>query len=296
MEIVQVYWCETGYPGACIDAAMISADGGLLGALVNGKPVLMDQEGQLLSLSSAFEDGRWTAAALSPDGQRVALASSSKIALFDLATGERTEHTVDEVHQLIWEPAGKRLGIGHTKSALSFWNVKEKKLEQMSLSLRRHRWWRVSFSGNAPQLFAASSSAYPFSNWLYAISPAGDMARHELPKGRYVTGIAPWHDGVVVALSDHAGHCELLAFSSELQPVKKVLCQVDVTVLDAPVGQPWLVSGTVDGTVWLLDAESLMIASTRMLWPAPVRTLAACAEGYVVAGAHDGRLALVELY
>lgn len=293
---MQVYWRETGHRDACIDAAMISADGGVLGALVNGEPVLLDQDGTFLSLPAAVAGASWKAAALAPDGERLALASANQLLLFDLDTYESREHAVEEVQQLVWDPTGKSLGIGYKISALGFWDGEREQLEQRDLSLHRHRGWRVAFAGHSPQLFGVSSFRYPQPNLLCRFSSTGELLRYDLPTGRYVTGIAPRGDGVVVALSDHAGHYELLAVSGELQPVKQQNYPADVTAMAAPSTQSWMAVGTVEGEVWLLDANTLNIVSRRMLWPAaPVRTLAACAEGYIVAGASDGQLALVEL-
>lgn len=296
MEINQLRWLETGHPGARMDAAMIAADGSVLGGLVNGKPVLLEQDGALLNLPIALSANSWSAASLAPDGKQLALASVNQLCVVDLDTHALQEYTINEVQQLVWEPTGKGVGIGYKISAMGFWDVGQKVLKQRDLSLRRHRGWQIAFSGDPPEFFGVSSYLYPQANLLCHFSFAEELPRCELPKGRYVTGIAPCGDGVVVSLSDHAGHYELLAVSDDLRPLKQQVYHADVTAMAAPLAQPWIAVGTVEGEVWLLDANTLGIIDSRMLWPAaPIRTLAACAEGYIVAGASDGHLALLEL-
>jgi hypothetical protein len=179
-----------------------------------------------------------------------------------------------------------------------------------SLELRGRKYWLPAYASSGDRLFIASLDR---PNLLYVASggnPPAPLAI--LPTGWGVSSLAAWQSGVLVGMHDHGGR--LLAYdlnsnspAIDTFPVNEERenpfesASLGITALGVPAGESWLAIGTIAGHVWILDANSLRVIKQRPplsdppLWRAPVRSMAASPQGFVVAGANDGKLALIEL-
>lgn len=296
MKIAQIYPFTLGSTNAEVSSAMISKDGELFGALVGGHPVLLDFSGGKIELPAEVRTSHYRAAALSPDGQHLALGTDERLSIIVLSSDVVHAAFTDPVYHIVWGVGGEQLVVGHQRNKLSFWNSEAECANSLSLRVpRSQRNWLVSFSADGEHIFAAS--AFPDPNWLCASSNSQARSRLRLPPGKFIHGLIPWRDGVLGILSDHTARFELIAYKPNLkpQPVKPVLLKADVTALSACPEEHWLAAGTVDGELWILDAETLNIKDQILLWHTPIRTVSASAD-YVVAGASDGKLKVVELF
>lgn len=297
MQITQIYPYTLGPSNAEISSAMISDDCKLVGALVDGHPVLQRLGDHQVDLSEEVRSRPYQAAALSPGGRYLALGEGRQLAIVTLESGVVHRAPSAAMHHLVWDINGERLIAGHRSSKLSFWNPEAECLNSFVLRApRSQRNWLISLGINGKWVFSASS--FPLPNWICASSEDRNESRLRLPAGTFVHGLIPWRDGVLGLLSDHAARFELVAYDYRLkpQPVQPVLLDSDVTALSAHPRKSWLALGTVNGELWILDTDTLCISDKTLLWHAPIRTLSTCAANCVVAGANDGQLKLIELF
>jgi len=298
MQIARTYSFTLGSPDAEISSTTVSEDGELFGALVDGSPMLLDFNGRKIELPAKVHADHYEATALSPKGRYLALGTAARLSIVVLSSGEVHTAATDAIHHLVWDVKGEKLVVGHQKpSQLSFWNPEARCTGRFSLRVpRSQRNWIISFSADGEYIFAAS--AFPPPNWLCTSSTEQATSRLRLPMGKFMHGLIPWRDGVLGILSDHTASFELVAYTPDLtpQPVQPVPLKTDVTALSACPGKRWVAAGTVDGELWILDAETLSIDDRILLWHTPIRTLSACAADYVVVGASDGQLKVVELF
>jgi WD40 repeat protein len=296
MQIVHVYTYRVGGSSDIVSDAMITEDAELFGALVNGHPVLTDFKGNAAALPAEVRTDVYTASALSPDGNYLALATSDALKIVNLVSGEVIEASTDPIYQLVWQDSGDIVVAAHQTRQVSRWTVTAKRSTAIRLRApRSQRNWRVALSRDDQHIYAASS--FPCPNWICVTSQTSHLSRHKLPAAYFVHGLTPWREGVLGMLSDHTARFELIPYQSDLSPlpVDPIGLKQDVTALGACPDENWIVLGTVNGEFLVLSAEFELVAR-QILWHTPVRALAVCADGYVVTGSNDGLLKLVELF
>lgn len=291
MHLDRMYWYTVGQPSAAVDSAMIADDSETFGAVVGGRVVLIHRDGRTVALPEPATAGKCASAALSADGQHLALASAG-LRIIDLFSGDDFVGPADEVCNLAWRKDGKQVATSHARNLLNLWGTAAEHLGAIPLPYRRKRWW-VAFAALGEALFAASYDMAP--NAICACPPSGLPSKVIVPGERWISGLVTWEDRVIAAASDGSSHFELTAYSPELAVIKQASLDCAITTLAACPEAHLLVAGTVNGSLWLLDGETLRIVCERPVWTTPVRTVAACAQDCIVAGASDGRLALLEV-
>jgi WD40 repeat protein len=292
MRVNLVYWHQIGAYNAAVDSATIAADSETFAAITDGRPVLMQRDGQRMALPAEVYTEKYVSAALSADGLYLALASAQSLQIIDLSSGKVTRAPVGGFYHVAWRSDGQSLATSRANNTASFWNLRAECVDSISLPARK-QCWQVAFSQNGEQVFAVSIDLFP--NWVCVHQQGKPVSKARLPDGRYVSALASWDEGFLVAMSDNASHFELAAYSPTLQMVKQVKLRSPITVLATVPSKDWLAAGTVEGIVCILSTETLQVTDQRTLWTAPVRTLAASEQDCVLAGANDGRLALIEL-
>jgi GTP:adenosylcobinamide-phosphate guanylyltransferase len=135
---------------------------------------------------------------------------------------------------------------------------------------------------------------------MVSMHSTAKSANHKLrlPPNRFIHGLSPCPEGIAVIRSDHTSSFEIIIYTPDLKvlPRPRGTYPKDLTAIATDLEEGWLLAGSVEGDLLLLDAESLRVVDQRNhLWHTPVYTLATCEMGYAVAGASDGRLMLIEL-
>ncbi len=289
MQIGQVIWRDIGHKNVQLKNAMLSEDGETLGVLANGRAVLLSRGGETTALPKKVHIDTYIAAAMSLDGQRLALASPRRLQIVNLASGQVHSADVDKPYHLAWRPDGQELIVGHMGNRLSWWSPEAQSYHSISLPVHRS-YWQVVFAGN--DILAVSiDEVRP--NWICACS-SSSVTTLQLPGDHFVTGWTACLGKAVVALSDNASLFELRVYSPLLQLVKQSAVEAGITALAAGPGSDWLAAGTVNGDLWIMDARTFAVRCKQAL-PTTISTVAACGQNYVLAGTTDGHLAVVEL-
>ncbi|MDY0041714.1 MAG: hypothetical protein RBS57_15480 [Desulforhabdus sp.] len=298
MQIAQVSSYCLGDASSIVSHAMISGDGELFGALVDGHPVLVRFDRNPVELPPEIMLDSYTAAALSSDGMYLALGTNEALKIVEIASRTIRIATVEAIHHLVWHADEPTLVVGHQQNKLSFWNSSAECEGKINLPVpRSQRNWRVVFDGDENRVFAVSS--FPTPNWLCVSSSTQCACKLRLPDESFMHDLIAWQQGVLGVLSDHAMRFTLVPYTTELKPqlVEPMLLETDITALAASPDTRWIAAGTVEGELWILDAETLKIVTRRSLFlPHPIHTLATCAADYVVAGSEDGYLKFIELF
>jgi WD40 repeat protein len=125
-------------------------------------------------------------------------------------------------------------------------------------------------------------------------NPPARLSNFSSPDIWKASSLTAWQNGVLMGLHDHGGKLAAYDLASS-RPSLEMIFDARITALSAPPGESWLAAGTDTGSILILDAKTLTTLAERTLWTAAVRTLATSPQGLVVAGANDGKLALIEL-
>jgi len=259
-------------------SALASGDGALLSGGFDGRVILWEPETQSARRVLRFHDGNVTAVVVLPDGRFVSGGQDGRLALWGEAAQApvlATPHGVSPVSALAASPDGTRVAAG-------FWDGRLEVLDLATGDIRQAAAHADRLSGLA---FLASGDLVSvgadlrFTRWGTDLVLRASAGLPDLPNGLARVG-----DRLAVIFAE--GALRLFSADGELLP-ERFLSERPLVAIAATPGT--VAAAAVDGSLWLLEPETLTLRAGIEGGAGPVWALA-LTEDTLFAGGTNGAI------
>lgn len=255
-------------------SALAAREGALLSGGFDGRVILWDAKAQAARRVLRFHDGNVTAVVLLPGGGLVTGGQDGRVALWDesgQAPRHATPHGVSPVSALAVAPDGLRVAAG-------YWDGRVEVIDLAAGESRTEQAHDGRLSGLA---FLASGDLVSvgadlrFARWDGDLSPRAGAGLPDLPNGLARTG-----DRLAVIFAE--GALRLLSEDGALLPERFLSDRPLVALAATP---DTVAAASVDGTVWLLEPDTLALRAEIEGGDGPVWALALAGDALFAGGA-----------
>jgi cytochrome c len=254
-------------------SALAAGDGTVLSGGFDGRVILWNPDTAQARQVLRFHDGNVTAVALLPDGRFATGGQDGRIALWDGSGREpvlSTPSGVSPVSALAVAPDGTRLAAG-------FWTGQVQVVALADATVRQEQAHADRVSGLAylPSGDLVSVGAdLRFTRWDAGLAPLARAGLPDLPNGLAITG-----DRLAVIFAE--GAVRLLSPDGDVLP-ERFLSERPLVAVAAGPGT--VAAAAVDGSVWVLDPETLVLRAEIPGGNGPVWALAIQGDTLFAAG------------
>lgn len=259
-------------------SALAASDGALLSGGFDGRVILWGGDAQSARAVLRFHDGNVTAVAFLADGRFVTGGQDGRIAIWDSAGQEPvffTPHGVAPVSALAVAPDADRLAVGFWDGRLVLLDPGQGQTHEVAAHSGRVSGLAFLATGELVSLGADLR----FTRWDDGLSPQARAGLPDLPNGLALAG-----DRLAVIFAE--GSLRLFSPDGALLPERFLSERPLVAIAATP---QIVAAAAVDGSIWMLEADSLRFHAGVAAGSGPVWALA-LTEDTLFAGGVSGAI------